>query len=294
MHGLGTDSSAWDRVVAGARGRLPRGHRRPARLLACARSSTACPMRANSPTGSMRCWPTWGSARAVLVGHSFGGAVSLITAHGHPQRCAGLVLVAPGGFGAELNPFIPLIGTRFGSRLLRSLYGPRTSRTIERIASRVDGRSGQDSRVRIAELMETYDRLRSEEARAQFRTSVQAQPRAQRQSRAPAVRPDRSRDPDPDPVGPRRPGAAGLAGQERGDHAALGGGAHDRRRRAHAASQPRRGRPRARSARSPIRAGCAGGSARQEAEPHLALARCRCWCRPGTPTARCPAASVRP
>jgi pimeloyl-ACP methyl ester carboxylesterase len=114
-----------------------------------------------------------GIGAALFVGHSFGGAVSLITARRHPDRCAGLVLLAPGGFGTELNPLIPLVGTRLGSRLMRSLYGPRASRTIERLAARMETRPRRDSRLRIAELMETYDRLRSEEARDQFRAGIQ-------------------------------------------------------------------------------------------------------------------------
>jgi pimeloyl-ACP methyl ester carboxylesterase len=36
-----------------------------------------------------------GVARAVLVGHSWGGALALAFAHDHPQRTAGLVLLSP-------------------------------------------------------------------------------------------------------------------------------------------------------------------------------------------------------
>jgi pimeloyl-ACP methyl ester carboxylesterase len=175
VHGLGTDSSAWNRVTPD----LAKDHRvvtvdLPGYSLRSVveeiPSATALADRLDALLGRL------GIASAVFVGHSFGGAVSLITARRHAARCAGLVLIAPGGFGTELNPLIPLIGTRFGSRLLRTLYGARASRTIERVAARVEARtlrSGQTSRVRIAELMETYDRLRSEEAREQFRTSVQ-------------------------------------------------------------------------------------------------------------------------
>lgn len=171
VHGLGTDSSAWDRVVPA----LAQRHRvitvdLPGYSLRSLVESV--PSATDLADDLDRLLGTLGIDSAVLVGHSFGGAVCLITAHRHPDRCAGLVLLAPGGFGAELNPLLPLVGTRFGSRLLRSLYGPRTSRTIERLAARVESRSGWDSRVRVAELKETYDRLRSEQARAQFRTSV--------------------------------------------------------------------------------------------------------------------------
>lgn len=172
VHGLGTDSSAWDRVAP----RLRERHRVITVDLPGYSLKTVAdhvPHATDLADGLDTVLDGLGVDTAVFVGHSFGGAVSLITAHRHATRCAGLVLVAPGGFGAELNPLIPLIGTRFGASVLRALYRPRTSRTIGRIAARVEDRSGQISRVRIAELMETYDRLRSEEARAQFRHSVQ-------------------------------------------------------------------------------------------------------------------------
>ncbi|HEY2273083.1 MAG TPA: alpha/beta fold hydrolase [Jatrophihabitantaceae bacterium] len=171
VHGLGTDSSAWDRVAE----MLAEHHRVVSiDLPGYSLRSTVdeVPQATELADGIDALLEKLDIPNAVLVGHSFGGAVCLITAHRHPERVAGLALVAPGGFGSELNPFLPLIGTGFGSRLLRALYGPRTSRTIERIAARFEARAASDSKVRIAELMETYDRLRTEEAREQFRTSV--------------------------------------------------------------------------------------------------------------------------
>jgi pimeloyl-ACP methyl ester carboxylesterase len=171
VHGLGTDAAAWDRVVPALGDR----HRvitvdLPGYSLRTA--VDAVPHADDLADGLATLLDELGIRSAVLVGHSFGGVVCLIAAGRHPQRCAGLVLVAPGGFGTELNPLIPLVGTRFGSRMLRSLYGPRASRTIERLAARVQARPGPPARVRIAELMETYERLRSDAAREQFQASV--------------------------------------------------------------------------------------------------------------------------
>ena len=171
VHGLGTDSSAWDRLEP----MLAERHRvitvdLPGYSLRALTSPV--PSAEDLAAGLDAVLDRLGIGSAVFVGHSFGGAVSLLLAHHSPSRCAGLVLIAPGGFGTELNPVVPLMGTRVGARMLRALYGPRTSRTIERIAARVESRSGTDGRVRIAELMETYDRLRTEEAREQFRSSV--------------------------------------------------------------------------------------------------------------------------
>jgi len=171
VHGLGTDSSAWDRIVP----MLAQRHRvitvdLPGYSLRSVADEV--PHADDLAAGLDALLERLGVRSAVFVGHSFGGAVSLLLAHHFPSRCAGLVLIAPGGFGTELNPVVPLMGTRMGARLLRSLYGPRASRTIERLAARVESRADSDGRIRIAELMETYDRLRTEEARAQFRVSV--------------------------------------------------------------------------------------------------------------------------
>ena len=44
-----------------------------------------------------------GADRAHLVGHSLGGAVALAAAARDPGRIASLTLIAPAGFGAEIN-----------------------------------------------------------------------------------------------------------------------------------------------------------------------------------------------
>jgi pyruvate dehydrogenase E2 component (dihydrolipoamide acetyltransferase) len=44
-----------------------------------------------------------GAARAHLVGHSMGGAVALAVAARDPSRIASLTLIAPSGFGPEIN-----------------------------------------------------------------------------------------------------------------------------------------------------------------------------------------------
>src|SRR5690606_41262855 len=44
-----------------------------------------------------------GIDRAHLVGHSMGGAVAVLMALIEPQRAASLTLLAPGGFGPQIN-----------------------------------------------------------------------------------------------------------------------------------------------------------------------------------------------
>lgn len=173
VHGLGTDARAWDRVAPD----LAQTHRVLAVDVpgyALTTQADAVPSAADLADGLVALLDRLQVPAAVFVGHSFGGSVCLVLAQRYPNRCAGLVLLAPGGFGTELNPLLPLLNTRMGGRLLGSLYGPRASRTIERFAGRVTTRAigGTDHRLRISELMETYDRLRTEEAREQFRASV--------------------------------------------------------------------------------------------------------------------------
>jgi pimeloyl-ACP methyl ester carboxylesterase len=185
LHGLGSDAAAWDRLVP----ELASNHRVIAVDLpgySLRTSVPDVPLAVDVADALDPLLAELGIESAVLVGHSLGGTVCLMTADRHPKRCAGLVLVAPGGFGTELNPLLPLLGTRVGARMLDRLYGPRAARTIERLAARVEARPTRDSRLRIVELMETYHRLRSEQARAQFRSSV-------RRTLALNAGPDRSR-----------------------------------------------------------------------------------------------------
>jgi pimeloyl-ACP methyl ester carboxylesterase len=175
VHGLGTDSDAWDRVAP----QLAESYRVIAVDLPgySLRSVVdAVPPAIDLAAGLDALLARLDIESAVLVGHSFGGAVCLLAARHHPGRCAGLVLLAPGGFGTDLNPLLPLVRTRVGARLVRSLYGPRAARTIARLGARMEARPEQstrrENRVRVAELLETYDRLRTEQARRQFRVSV--------------------------------------------------------------------------------------------------------------------------
>lgn len=171
VHGLGTDSSAWDRLAP----LLAQQFRViTVDLPGYALNShvAAVPSGDELAVGLNTLLERIDIDSAVFVGHSFGGAVALLAAHHFPGRCAGLALIAPGGFGVELNPVVPFMGTRAGAAMLRALYRPRASRTIERIARRVEARGDAAEKVRISELMETYDRLRTEKAREQFRVSV--------------------------------------------------------------------------------------------------------------------------
>ncbi|GAB3020604.1 hypothetical protein GCM10011376_23170 [Nocardioides flavus (ex Wang et al. 2016)] len=62
-----------------------------------------------------------GHERAVLVGHSMGAFVALVTAHRHPDRCAGLVLVDGG-------PPLPMPPSMSPEEVAEAVIGPSLRR----------------------------------------------------------------------------------------------------------------------------------------------------------------------
>ena len=102
IHGFGGDHRAWDAVAAALPPVL--------RVLACdlpghglsleAEGAGSAKAAARTLLGELkRC----GVDEAHLVGHSMGGAVATLMAMAEPERIASLTLLAPGGFGPEIN-----------------------------------------------------------------------------------------------------------------------------------------------------------------------------------------------
>jgi pyruvate dehydrogenase E2 component (dihydrolipoamide acetyltransferase) len=101
LHGLGGSHAAWSDVVA----RLGESHHTIAFDLPGHAGSLACP-----PGSAGTCareilveLDRRRIPRAHLVGHSFGGAVATLAALRDAARVASLTLLAPGGFGSEIN-----------------------------------------------------------------------------------------------------------------------------------------------------------------------------------------------
>lgn len=101
LHGFGGDSETWSGLAKGLAGRaftiaydLP-GHGRsgdhPDRSPDDMAKSIAADLGRRGLDG------------IHLVGHSMGGAVAFLIARGQPERIKSLCLIAPGGFGPEIN-----------------------------------------------------------------------------------------------------------------------------------------------------------------------------------------------
>jgi len=69
--------------------------------------------------------------RVHLVGHSMGGAIATLMALADPDRVASLTLLAPGGFGSEINAgllrrYAAATGRREVRASLAAMSGPRS------------------------------------------------------------------------------------------------------------------------------------------------------------------------
>jgi pyruvate dehydrogenase E2 component (dihydrolipoamide acetyltransferase) len=88
-----------------------------------------------------------GAGRAHLVGHSMGGAVVLVVAGRDPGRVASLTLIAPSGFGAEIN-----------ADYLRGFADAQTRRELKPVAGQLFADEGLVTRQLVDDLL-AYKRL---------------------------------------------------------------------------------------------------------------------------------------
>ena len=88
-----------------------------------------------------------GAGRAHLVGHSLGGAVALAVTARDPQRIASLTLIAPAGFGSEIN-----------ARYLRGFASAQTRRELKPVLGQLFADEGLVTRQVVDDLL-AYKRL---------------------------------------------------------------------------------------------------------------------------------------
>lgn len=95
-----------------------------------------------------------GVNRFHLAGHSFGGAAAVLTALAVPDRIASLTLIAPGGFGPEIDgaAMAARAAARDADEMragLAAMFGPHVAlpRTLVEQAMRLSGLPGQREKL---------------------------------------------------------------------------------------------------------------------------------------------------
>lgn len=105
--------------------------------------------------------------RAVIVGHSLGGGIALQFTYQFPERCAGLVLVASGGLGAETNMALRLMSMPGAGVVLKLGLTERTISMLQRLR-RVVTRVGAEPRFLSEAVLTKLARLSTADHRQSF------------------------------------------------------------------------------------------------------------------------------
>lgn len=109
-----------------------------------------------------------GVDKATVVGHSFGGGVALQFAYQFPERSERIVLVAPGGMGAEVSVLLRAF-TLPGAGLALAAAGLAPLRPFVRTGLRVLSRSGIPLLRDLGEVADVYTLICDPSARQAVR-----------------------------------------------------------------------------------------------------------------------------
>ena len=111
--------------------------------------------------------------RATVVGHSLGGGVAAQFMYQYPERCERLVLVASGGVGPEVTPFLRMASAPFAELTLPLLHWPggRLGARLVIDALRLTGSAlGRDAE----EIQRVFDGLPDGPARGAFTRTLRS------------------------------------------------------------------------------------------------------------------------
>jgi pimeloyl-ACP methyl ester carboxylesterase len=114
-----------------------------------------------------------GIQRVTVVGHSLGGGVAAQFAYQYPERCERLVLVATGGIGRGVTPFLRLATAPMAELAMPVLRMP-LARVYTRIGLELLRLSGHDLGLDSRELNRVFDALPDVEARMAFSRTIRA------------------------------------------------------------------------------------------------------------------------
>ncbi len=111
--------------------------------------------------------------KVTVIGHSFGGGIAMQFAYQFPERTERMILVAPGGLGAEVTPFIRLI-TLPGFHQAMGVATLPGVRHVGKAGLRALSRTGLPAARDLGEVAEIYESFKDPRARAAIRHVVRA------------------------------------------------------------------------------------------------------------------------
>ena len=114
-----------------------------------------------------------GIEQATFVGHSLGGGVAMQLAYMFPERCERLVLVASGGLGKEVTPFLRAVALPGSEFVLPVLLAPFFRERAETVGS-VLQRAGWKPGTTLAEVWRSYTTLTTREGQNAFVHTVRS------------------------------------------------------------------------------------------------------------------------
>ncbi len=108
-----------------------------------------------------------GVERATFVGHSLGGGIAMQLAYQFPQRCERLVLVASGGLGEEVSPWLRAVGLPGAEYVLPVILAPWLRERAESVGGWLR-RFGWRPDSTLIEIWRSYTTLTSAEGQQAF------------------------------------------------------------------------------------------------------------------------------
>jgi pimeloyl-ACP methyl ester carboxylesterase len=114
-----------------------------------------------------------GIDKVTVVGHSFGGGIAMQFAYQFPERTERMILVAPGGLGPEVTPFIRAIALPGFHQAMGVATLPGI-RHVGKAGLRALSRTGLSAARDLGEVAEIYESFKDPQARAAIRHVVRA------------------------------------------------------------------------------------------------------------------------
>ncbi len=111
--------------------------------------------------------------KVTVVGHSFGGGIAMQFAYQFPERTERMILVAPGGLGPEVSPFIRAV-TLPGFHQAMGVATIPGIRHLGKAGLRALSRSKLTATRDLGEVAEIYESFKDPRARAAIRHVVRA------------------------------------------------------------------------------------------------------------------------